>query len=158
MSEQSREATWQVLDRLTVRRKLLLSNGYTPTPCNGKAAFLHGWQKMLPTENDIESWTRQFPRALNTGILTRTTPAIDIDVYEEKVANELQHLLMSMIGDAGQPLVCFGRRPKRAVLFQTAKSFRKIATPIFTSPDQQVHRVEVLCEGQQIIAYGMHPD
>src|SRR3954453_2645419 len=54
-------------------------------------------------------------------------------------------------------MIRFGQPPKRAALFRTKLPFGKISTPVFTSPTQQRHRVEVLGDGQQIIVLGTHP-
>jgi len=158
MEQPPKEAAWQVLDRVTAARKSLLNAGYKPIPTNGKRPFLDSWQAIEANEAEIDNWRRQHPDALNTGVLTATTPAIDIDVLDAAAAEELQCALWLMIGDNGRALVRHGKRPKRAVLFQTAEPFDKIATPIFVSPNGDTHRVEVLCNGQQIVAHGIHPD
>jgi hypothetical protein len=44
------------------------------------------------------------------------------------------------------------------MLFRTDEVFDKLSTPIFTSPDGGTHKVEILCRGQQIVVYGLHPD
>ena len=58
------------------------------------------------------------------------------------------------------------RQPRHGALRPTAETrrpvsyrdpFGKISTPVFTSPTQQRHRVEVLCDGQQIVVLGTHP-
>jgi P4 family phage/plasmid primase-like protien len=146
------------LAALTARRKRLLATGYAPIPANGKAVRLAGWSSLRPTEADIEMWARERPADTNTGLLTRDTPAVDIDVYDVDMANDLQHILVSMIGDNGRVIVRVGRAPKRAILFRTDAPFSKVATPTFTSPDGGKHRVEVLCSGQQVIVFGRHPD
>ena len=51
-----------------------------------------------------------------------------------------------------------GRPPKRALIYRADKPFKKISTPIFTSPDGRAHKVEVLGWGQQIVVHGIHPD
>lgn len=158
MEQPPKEAAWQVLDRVTAARKSLLHAGYKPIPTNGKRPFLNSWQAIEATEAEIDNWARQHPDALNTGVLTATTPAIDIDVLDAAVAEQLQCALWLMIGENGRALVRYGKRPKRAALFQTAEPFDKIATPIFVSPNGDTHRVEVLCNGQQIVAHGTHPD
>ena len=157
-SEAPNEAAWQVLDRATAQRKLLLDAGYVPLPANGKAPSIKAWSAIQPTEDDICKWEQEHREATNTGIQTRTTPAVDIDCLDPKVADELQELLWSTVGDNGQVMVRYGRPPKRAILFQTDMPFFKIATPTFTSPDQCKHRVEILCDGQQVIVFGKHPD
>jgi AAA domain/Bifunctional DNA primase/polymerase, N-terminal len=144
--------------RATALRNRLLNAGYVPTPAFGKAPVLEGWQKKQPTEADISDWSTRYPTARNTGILTRDTPAVDIDVLDAAVADELQNILSSTSGiTSGIGITRVGQSPKRALLFQTDVPFCKISTPVFVSPDQQEHRVEVLGEGQQIITHGIHP-
>jgi RecA-family ATPase len=149
-------AQWEILDAATAARKRLLLAGFNPIPTNGKKPPMAGWPDMIATDSTIESWDKLFPDALNTGVLTRTTPAVDIDVYDADVAAEIEALLWDTIGQRG--MVRFGQPPKRAILFRTEAPFAKISTPVFTSPSQQQHRVEVLCAGQQIVVLGIHPD
>jgi Bifunctional DNA primase/polymerase, N-terminal len=148
-------ATWQILDAATTARKRLREAGFLPIPAIGKAPPIPGWQNVAASDAEIDSWFREYPEALNTGIITRGAPAVDIDVYDPDVADELEELLWDMIGTRG--IVRFGQRPKRAALFRTDVPFGKISTPVFTSPTQQRHRVEVLCDGQQIVVLGTHP-
>jgi RecA-family ATPase len=149
-------ASWQILDAATTARKRLLRAGFLPIPTTGKKPPIAGWTDLVATEDIIDSWFKLFPGALNTGVLTRTTPAVDIDVYDPDVADEIEALLWEMIGCRGS--VRFGQPPKRAALFRTEAPFAKIATPVFASPTQQRHRVEVLCAGQQVVITGTHPD
>jgi RecA-family ATPase len=148
-------AAWEIQDATTTARKRLLRAGYLPIPANGKRPPIPGWTDIAATENVIESWGNLYPAALNTGILTRTTPAVDIDVSDREIAEVIEAALWDMIG--GRGMVRFGQPPKRAILFRTEMPFGKISTPIFTAPDGQQHHVEVLCKGQQIIVLGTHP-
>ena len=139
-------------------RKKLLRAGFLPIPCIGKTINITDWPNIIATEADIDGWFTRYPDAMNTGLLTRTTPAIDLDVYDTEVAEELELTLLDMIGE-GQTLVRFGQPPKRAVLFQTDTPFKKIRTPVFTSPGSKKENfVEVLGDGQQIIVFGTHPE
>jgi RecA-family ATPase len=148
-------AGWQILDAATTQRKGLLLAGYLPLPTEGKKPPIAGWQNLVPDEGEIDSWFHQYPAAFNTGVLTRTTPAVDIDVYDPDVAQAIEAMLWDMMGIRG--MVRFGEAPKRAALFRTETPFGKISTPVFTSPTGQRHRVEVLCNGQQIVVLGTHP-
>jgi hypothetical protein len=148
-------AGWQILDAATTQRKRLLLAGYLPIPTEGKKPPIVGWQHLVPHEGEIDSWFHQYPTAFNTGILTRTTPAVDIDVYDPDVAQAIEAMLWDLMGTRG--IVRFGQAPKRAVLFRTETPFGKISTPVFASPTKQRHRVEVLCSGQQIVVLGTHP-
>jgi hypothetical protein len=148
-------ATWQIRDTATKERKRLREAGYLPIPAIGKAPPIPGWQNTTASEDEIDRWFSEYPEALNTGIITRTAPAVDIDVYDPDIANEIEELLWSVIGTRG--IVRFGQPPKRAALFRTDVPFGKMATPVFTSPTQQRHRIEILCDGQQIVVLGTHP-
>ena len=128
--------------------------GDRPLPCNGKIPSIQGWGDIAATDRIISTWETKYADALNTGILTRDTPAIDIDVLDPSVANELQDLAEQLIGATTARL---GQAPKRALLYRTDEPFDKLSTPVFTSPDGRSHKVEVLGRGQQIIVHGIHP-
>ena len=91
---------------------------------------------------------------MNTGILTRETPAIDIDVTDEEVAEELEELAENMLGKSA---VRIGRAPKRAILFRADAPFPKLAAA-FIAPSGHSHKVEILGDGQQIVVNGIHPE
>jgi hypothetical protein len=146
------------MDRATAQRKSLLAGGYVPIPINGKAPIMPAWQKQKPTVGDVETWPQLYPGAFNTGILTRATPTVDIDVYDAGVVAELRSLLWSIVGHAGHFIVRVGQAPKCAIPFQTDQPFAKISTPIFTSSDGRKHHVEVLGDGQQVVVFGKHPE
>jgi RecA-family ATPase len=146
---------WEIREAATKERKRLRAAGYAPIPAIGKAPPMPGWQNVTASDADIDNWFHEYPDAVNTGINTRITPAVDIDVYDPDVADELEQMLWEITGIRG--MVRFGQPPKRAALFRTDAPFGKMATPVFTSPTKQRHRAEVLCDGQQIIVDGTHP-
>jgi RecA-family ATPase len=150
-------AQWEIADAATAARKRLLRAGFNPIPANGKAPP-PGWDRMITaTEADIDQWFSRFQESTNTGLMTKTTPAVDIDVLDPTVADEIEQALWDMVGE--RAMVRFGQPPKRAMLFKTETPFKKITTPFFSSPGgQKPHKVEVLCEGQQLIIAGIHPD
>jgi hypothetical protein len=141
-------------------RRALLQNGYQPTPECGKIPVLEGWQKVNATTEDIAAWEKSHPDAINTGILTRQTPAIDIDVLNQEVA-EIIHRWVKELIPAGCPeLVRIGLPPKRAILFRCDTPFAKISTGKWIDDEDSKieHELEILCLGQKITVYGNHPD
>ena len=60
----------------------------------------------------------------------------------------------------GAFIVRFGRAPKRAVLFRTNTPFAKIKRGFGEpdTPEGDCEKLELLCDGQQIICFGVHPD
>ena len=150
-----REPAWMLMARATGYRKRLLAAGYLPIPVNGKAPPIPGWQDIQATDVLIDSWADKYADATNTGILTRTVAAIDIDVLDSSAADGLQEMAERMIGVSA---VRTGQPPKRAMLYRSEGPFDKLSTPVFTSPDGRAHKVEILCRGQQIVVDGIHRD
>jgi hypothetical protein len=149
------EPAWLQRQRATACRRRLLAAGYSPLPVNGKAPPVPGWQDIVATNDIISAWEDKYPDATNTGILTGNTPAIDIDVLDSDVADEVQQIAERLIGTNA---VRTGQAPKRAMLFRTDEPFDKVSTPVFISPDGRTHKVEILGRGQQIVVDGIHPD
>jgi hypothetical protein len=149
------EPAWLRRHHATAYRRRLLAAGYSPLPVNGKAPPVPGWQDIVATNDIISAWEDKYPDATNTGILTGNTPAIDIDVLDSDVADEVQQIAERLIGTSA---VRTGQAPKRAMLFRTDEPFDKISTPIFISPGGRAHKVEILGRGQQIVVDGIHPD
>jgi hypothetical protein len=78
---------------VTARRVALLKLGYEPIPVQSgrKRPPMNGWQDVRitipPDEDVITPWANTFPGALSTGIRTRHTPAFDIDILDQAVAD-----------------------------------------------------------------------
>ena len=121
------EPAWAALDRITAYRKQLLASGYSPVPVNGKRVHLDDWTNIRATNAIIDTWAITRADHLNTGVLCRDTPFIDIDVTVEEVAEEIEALLESEIENSA---VRIGLPPKRAIPFRADAPFKKIATQI----------------------------
>src|SRR5262245_23114658 len=144
----------------------LLQAGFCPLPLYGKAVAVKGWTSRKDTNAaELRLWTeRTFADATNTGILTYNAPALDIDIMNPEAAEAVEALVRGRIGDAGRMLVRTGKAPKRAVLFRTDTPFKKIQVELI-NPDGSEPRlgekhpgIEFLCDGQQVVVDGIHPD
>jgi hypothetical protein len=127
-------------------------------PLVGKRPVLDGWQNSHPTIQDIAAWPQTHPSATNTGVLTALTPAVDIDVLNEEVANILHNWVRKIIPAACPELLRIGLFPKRAILFRCDTPFPKVSTGKWIDEKGKEHQLEILCEGQQLATYGIHPD
>jgi hypothetical protein len=143
-------------DAAAVERRKLLAAGFLPIPCIGKRPAPAGWQDLKATDALIEKWVKAYPDAVNTGVLCRTAPTVDIDVTDPDAAAEIEAMVFDVVGE--KCAVRFGKRPKRAILFKAEKSFPKAATPAFTAPNGDACKVEILGNGQQVVVAGTHPD
>jgi Bifunctional DNA primase/polymerase, N-terminal len=141
------------------RRKQLLRAGYVPTPVRGKAPFLDEWQKKIETNpGEIDLWSELFPDAKGTGLLTRLAPALDLDILDEQAAEAAEALARERFEEKGHFLVRIGRAPKSAVLFRTNDPFKKISVNLIAPNGDTEQKLEFLGDGQQLVAFGIHPD
>ena len=138
-------------DKPTTRQQYLRL-GYEPIPCRGKIPVLNDWQKVLIDADTISSWDL-YPHARNTGIRTHYVPAIDIDVYDTEIAQRIKIAILELLPTGAPILERTGQAPKVLIPCQCRTPFDKTTTGVFGDG----HKVEVLCDGQQFIADGIHP-
>jgi putative DNA primase/helicase len=146
-------------DTVTDTRLRLRAAGFSPTPVNGKAAVLSGWQNKRDVNDDeIKLWNNLFPHASGTGILTVHTPVFDIDISNEEAAEAVERLARERFEEAGRVLVRIGRPPKRAIPFRSDNAFKKISINLIAANGDTSQKLELLAAGQQLVAFGIHPD
>jgi Bifunctional DNA primase/polymerase, N-terminal len=139
-------------------RQALVDHGYVPIPVIGKVPPFKSWQKVENVSRAmLEAWARNWPKANNTGILTRLTPTIDIDVLNESAAIAAEELARAQFEERGYFLVRIGKPPKRAIPFRTLQPFGKLTTSFEVSAGADAEKIEFLCDGQQFVAHGIHP-
>jgi hypothetical protein len=150
----------QLRSIVTARRVALFKLGYEPIPIlsGRKRPAINGWQDVHitipPDEDVITPWVETYPGALSTGIRTRHTPGADIDIRDADVADQVEQALLNLLPN-GTVLRRTGLSPKRLIPLRCATPFKKIAAT-FKAPDGIAHKVEVLCDGQQFVAEGIH--
>lgn len=135
----------------------LLENGYTVVPIQvgKKAPGFDNWQRAKATKGQIDDWLKNGHKWSGIGVITKHTPAIDIDVRDEEVALKIEEWVRENIGDA--PLR-IGRAPKRLMLFRTDEPFRKMRSTKYVDDWGDEHQIEILGDGQQFVAFHKHPD
>ena len=140
-------------------RLALVAKGYTPIPVIGKKPPLKKWQETTGVSKaTLEEWDRDWPNASNTGILTKLTPTIDLDLLNEPAAVAAEKLIRKRFDGLGCVLTRIGRAPKRAILFRTETSFKKLTTNFLVLTGAGAEKIEFLADGQQLVAHGIHPD
>jgi hypothetical protein len=103
-------------------------------------------------------WTRSWPDADNTGILCRRNPTFDADILNEDAARAIEDMVRERYEESGYLLIRIGRPPKRAFLFRTEEPFSKILINLVPPNGGEPEKLEFLGDGQQVVAFGIHPD
>lgn len=144
-------------DYLAQHGQRLLDNGYhiVPIRVGKKAPGFDGWEKSRATRDQLKDWLDNGHRNAGVGILTKSTPAVDIDIRDEKVAMLMDAYVREHLGGT---LVRIGQAPKRLFLFRCDEPFRKMRTTVRFDEWKEKQQIEVLGEGQQFVAYHKHPD
>ncbi|MFY0622761.1 MAG: DUF3987 domain-containing protein [Pelagimonas sp.] len=97
------------------------------------------------TEVEVTTWSA-WPEC-GVGLVGGAVAAVDIDVVEDaELALRIERLARERLGDT--PALRIGKAPKRMLMYRTETPFRGIKR----------HPLEVLCLGQQFVAYANHPD
>ncbi len=138
---------------------VLAENGYRPIPVrpNTKIPIPMDWQ-LFEFHGDH---TREFPNA-STGILCGDIRAIDIDIREPSISDQVEKLAYDTLEIEHLAPRRVGLAPKRLLVVRADVSGEKITTPHYRLPgdlpDDKGHLVEILGAGQQFVAFGLHPD
>jgi hypothetical protein len=140
-------------------RLRLVKSGFSPLPLIGKRPVLTNWQKRDETSvGDVEIWSKTFSDATNTGVLCAKMPSLDIDIVNPDAAQAIEDMVRDRFeSDGGNVLVRIGKPPKRAIPFRTDQPFKKITENVI-APTGATEKIEFLCDGQQLVVAGLHPD
>jgi hypothetical protein len=159
---------------LTKLRLRLHGNGYHPVPIvgahiktnsAGKRPTMPAWQATCAAAgpDEIASWSRHRVDDTNTGVLCGQIVGVDIDVLDVALSDRLAARAIELFGPT--PLRRIGRAPKTMLLYRMAMPMPKMQTPTFifgndpaTKIAENLFKVEIMAEGQQIVAFGIHPD
>ena len=135
-----------------------LAKGYTVIPIveGQKHPGIAGWRD--PGAVDTTTLTRWANEGNNgVGIVCGSgVVALDVDVLADDLVGEVAAYVRANI--TKHPVVRIGKAPKALLVFRTSDNFRKLMSKKYSGKDGSEHRIEVLSEGQQFVAYGRHPD
>jgi|SRR5215831_6677272 len=143
---------------VTARRVRYLTLGYQPIPIlsGRKRPALDNWAGIPIDLGAISAWADDRPGELSTGVRTKYTPGFDIDIRDRDVADQVEQALLNMV-PSGTILKRIGMPPKRLIPLRCETPFKKVSV-MFKAPDDTVHKVEILGDGQQFVAEGVHED
>jgi len=156
MSEKPKRAFGHIAQQLA-------ANGYEPVPIirGEKRPAVDKWQ-----QGGWENQTANFMSSF-TGLLTRNNPAVDIDVSDPVLVEKIRNIVYEVTGCYElKPPRRIGNAPRELLMFRTEEEFQKIQTAGYRLPTDmagadgkvKASKVEILADGQQFVAYAIHPD
>jgi hypothetical protein len=129
----------------------LAVNGYRPVPIapGKKYPPLTDWQHFEFTPG----CERRFAQC-GAGVLLGDVVAVDVDVDDADAAAAIEHMVREVVGlgEAATAPRRIGRPPRVLLPFRASSAFRKCRSAEFS-----IGHVEVLAEGQQFVAFHVHP-
>lgn len=148
----------------------LVGRGYTIIPIipydadhtsAGKAPALKDWRDVRADNPMVRKWAKSKPRS-GIGINTTNNPAVDIDTLDEDAA---AHMIAFIEANFGFAPIRIGRAPKALMMFKATEAFTKVKSCQWVDPDAPLNAkgkpvlqaVEILADGEQFVAYGIHP-
>ena len=145
----------------------LHANGYRPVPVSspngllskaGKAPFMKEWASICATadESTIREWTKRRPNDGNTGLLCGELIGLDLDIPVLALAEQIGLMADAMLG--ATPLIRIGKAPKALRCYRAEYPVVKSETAELMLSDGTVVQIEAMGQGQQVVAFGTHPD
>ena len=157
-----RDTVHFAMAEVIARRRAMIDRGFLPIPLYGnKNPALKGWPDVVADEKMI--LRPYWQKWINTGIITKKTPVIDVDIGDEVAAKEIEALIHQRYGSNGKVLRRVGKPPKFAVPFKTDEPFKKkflsVWPPGMAKPKESkdCQKIEILGDGQQAVVDGIHP-
>jgi len=133
----------------------LAALGYhpVPIPAGCKGPTIPGWDKLRLTPEQCDEY---FPeRGALVGVLHVNLLAIDIDVYDEDLAETITNEALKRFPGA---LERIGRAPKSALFLRMDEPGFKVGNTEKHEKNGLSAQVEVRSVSRQIVAYGVHPE
>lgn len=135
----------------------LIDLGYSVVPIRPGEKRPEGasWQTAYLRQNDILSKAQTFA-TYGVGILTRGLAAIDLDILDKTIARQMRTFVLQTLGVTEAPTRT-GQFPKVLILCSRAEGeMPKMSSSYWRDAGGLLHRIEVLGDGQQFVAYGTH--
>ena len=134
----------------------LIDQGYKIIPIKRgcKAPLgVKGWTQIVADLNQLGQWNAQGFEGV--GVLCKDSPAIDIDILDEEVSEQMRGWIQHKL--PGAP-IRIGKWPKQLLAYRTDTPFKKVRSATYEDLFGDLHAVEILGDGQQYVAYAEHPD
>jgi hypothetical protein len=135
----------------------LADAGYDVLPIapGTKYPVLKGWESVSVTRQRVEGWIAGGHAHDGVGVRTGRVVGVDIDILDSRLADRVEAWCHARLGFAPCRT---GRAPKRLLVYRAETPFAKVQSAKWLSPDGVEHKIEVLADGQQFVAWAIHPE
>lgn len=120
-----------------------------------KRPFGKDWEAKRHGPKRIASAIEAGRGGFGIGIKTRMTPGVDIDCYDEDL---VEHMIRVTEELCGETLQRVGLAPKTLLVYRAEEPFPKTQSKVFIDDEGRQVKLEVLGDGQQFVAFHVHPD
>lgn len=135
---------------------LLLQQGYNIVPIAPGHKFPTIDDFLQPANpNRLNKWLSNGHARDGVGTTTRNTPCVDIDCLDRDCARHMQAFTFELVGET---ITKIGQPPKRGLIYQSTKPFRKQLSRWYIDGQGRKAQIEILGDGQQTVLYHIHPD
>lgn len=113
-------------------------------------------RKAIPeiTHEIIDGWLSNGHAKDGIGIRTAFTPMCDLDIRWERCLHAMIRYVRKICGAAPMRV---GEAPKVGLIYRSTEPFRKVQSKEWTDPEGRKMQLEFLGDGQQFVAYAIHP-
>jgi hypothetical protein len=135
----------------------LVRRGYfiVPLPPGSKGPRMDKWPQARLTEEDVRRMAANGSAQAGVGVLAVNMLVIDVDILDERIADQMSAEIDAIFGPGLWTRT--GKAPKFLVPFRADTPIRKMSSAKYTDGTNE-HKVEILGDGQQWVAYHVHPD
>jgi hypothetical protein len=116
--------------------------------------LLSGWSDLDWSVKDVERSVLDGNGGCGIGVLTRNTPAADIDCHNEAVVDQIRQFIVKRLRSTIERV---GMPPKTLLLFRTDAPFTKTTSKGYLDNENRPAKLEFLGAGQQFVALAQHP-
>ena len=137
--------------------KVTLDNGYAICFIRPgeKRPFGKEWEETLHGPKRIAAAIRKGRGGFGVGIKTKGTPGVDIDCYDRDIVDHMREFTIELLGETIERV---GQPPKTLLVYRAEKPFRKVQSTRYEDDEGRSVKLEVLGDGQQFVAFHVHPD
>lgn len=141
----------------------IADNGFEVIPITPGEKYPAGvgmknWQKFDGSSEGVEDYLAQGWGDHGIGVKARFAPAVDMDILDEQMLEEIKEVVRDVVGESDLKRVGFAPKELWVYRAEQGESWPKVDTGAWLDKEGRVSKVEILADGQQFVAAHIHPD